>query len=67
MVAALEGFLAGAHEENSSLKNQLSEGETHLFMAKEEKRVLEIELDYARKIVEKMIKELADVRSGSQA
>lgn len=66
-MAALEGFLAGAHEENSSLKNQLSEAETHLFMAKEEKRVLEIELDYARKIVEKMIKELADVRAGSQA
>ena len=38
MVAALEGFLAGAHEENSSLKNQLSEAETHLFMAKEENR-----------------------------
>jgi len=38
LVAALEGFLAGAHEENSSLKNQLSEDETHLFMAKEEKR-----------------------------
>ena len=38
LVAALEGFLAGAHEENSSLKNQLSEAETHLFMAKEENR-----------------------------